>query len=997
MKEKYALFECTLSALVNALKKKHIVVIIILLLHCITAKIGLSTAMKIQEMRFSANRFVIHPDGEISPVKRYIVRECDYTLNLVLCASLIADTYYEESSDDDLTTSKHIKNVKKYMCQYKIEYLDAFTSQLESLFCQVNGKLKLNSSVSDSVAMFMETYTGTSDIIYFLAALFLLSEGVRIDIDIVDGPENAKEKRLVLNKKGIDGEFYVNLSMHIWCKGEENSDAMLVYQKKTEQLLNFFKNTADPKFQPPPLEFRTPETDDEFNSGNFLFTPGFLIQSYFFEYIETLELYNLFVTSVYNLLFHELNYPEEKEEIIEVDDEEENEVENEWAGSGEGSSKTNINYWCIPDRIVGVFYMYEKESIDKFPKTTIKRMAQLAFDRLFLSEKWYLSKYVPKYINALCDIKRLWNNAYLMCPLLTNLDLPIYPPVPSFIRKKESIDAAGENYMERVLFDLFLCFTLNHFTKTHVIWRAPDHAPLLGGFFTIECTKEPFDYSKTLDLWCTDIKALLTRCVFYTEGKKQIEPGLLNMLYAIKGLTGVNNNLEIAILWLDSIIDKKRIDKSDQKIIQYNLQNVFKSLSENKSIKVECRDIKLRKTKSGRLDLFTDDNSPIVVIYNERPFNSYRLLEIEIPHITSTFVLRPITSENSVSIVDQIKTKLELMQTNDYTACVYTNCIIKQYINNQLDKLAYAYRREYTYTDKIKSALDCGYKISNGFLVWGSVCDPEYTSKIIEMFLMHSSAEILDDTNPMVQFTSIFVKRLSIINPETLPVIMCGCVYNENYKAYYSQLERDSSEMLSPYNGLVGAMHMACVLFNSNLCPATFVHGFASMVGVLESKLHTSRKKFVFFTQMNICKNIIKKVSNDSKSTESEMESNIETILSAIEDSICDYEKYTSDNIFMCWIFYIACGDLAPPIVVIKAIYNYISYEYLTPDVKKAFTHIWNDSIATYTLDMLSSIRLKLLNGKGNENSKTVKYKEIIKFISGLKNPSNNAISSDSE
>ncbi|EIJ87170.1 hypothetical protein NEPAR06_2348 [Nematocida parisii] len=71
--------------------------------------------------------------------------------------------------------------------------------------------------------------------------------------------------------------------------------------------------------------------------------------------------------------------------------------------------------------------MYEKNSIGEFPRAEIKRMAQLAFDRLFLCKNWYLSKYVPKYANAMCDIKWLWNNEYLMCPLLINLDLPIYP------------------------------------------------------------------------------------------------------------------------------------------------------------------------------------------------------------------------------------------------------------------------------------------------------------------------------------------------------------------------------------------------------------------------------------------------------------------------------------------------------------------------------------------------------------------------------------------
>ncbi|EIJ87171.1 hypothetical protein NEPAR06_2349 [Nematocida parisii] len=147
--------------------------------------------------------------------------------------------------------------------------------------------------------------------------------------------------------------------MHTWCKEEVTSDAVLVYQKKTEQLLNFFKNTADSKFRPPLLEFRIPETDEEFNSGNFLFTPGFLIQSCFFEYIKTLEAYNLFVGSVYNLLFHELGYPEEKEEIVEVDEEEENEREKEgenvWVGPGEGSSKMSINCWYIPDKIAEAF------------------------------------------------------------------------------------------------------------------------------------------------------------------------------------------------------------------------------------------------------------------------------------------------------------------------------------------------------------------------------------------------------------------------------------------------------------------------------------------------------------------------------------------------------------------------------------------------------------------------------------------------------------------
>ncbi|EIJ87096.1 hypothetical protein NEQG_02711, partial [Nematocida parisii ERTm3] len=55
-----------------------------------------------------------------------------------------------------------------------------------------------------------------------------------------------------------------------------------------------------------------PTAYEEFLKGNFLCNPKFLIQSYFFEYIDSVEMYEEFVRAVYELITEQISNKDEK-------------------------------------------------------------------------------------------------------------------------------------------------------------------------------------------------------------------------------------------------------------------------------------------------------------------------------------------------------------------------------------------------------------------------------------------------------------------------------------------------------------------------------------------------------------------------------------------------------------------------------------------------------------------------------------------------------------
>ncbi|KAI5166033.1 hypothetical protein NEIRO03_0696 [Nematocida sp. AWRm78] len=899
------------------LTKKYIIALL-LLIKTLYAHVGMSDANEIDKMVLgSKNNIAINSNGDLSSIKGYILHKCGYMKNLRHYLSYMIKIEPERIETNTAKLNRCTRYLLKYIydCPENKTYLREFNQQLINMFPSERGHLSIESESSDSFTRFLRECKTKLDSLYVLASLFLLSEGVKIPIEIVNDP--SKGNCLVLKKKREFG-FYINLSMNIM-----DTNGNLVYQQKTEDIVNFFKDGEEGDSLKVPCDFLFHYSYCGLSKGNFLFGPRFLIQSYFFEYIDTVDMYMDFVRIVYELI----------------------------------NEQMPIN-------------MY-------YPSTKSEKKVINAFYWIFIEKRnsWRIK--TPYYVEEILKIENMWNNTGSQTPSLHKEVQSMRSPAPSYIRRKDRNSVTEDNYIEKVLFDLFVCFTFNQYINKHSTSHLPSPSSELKSFFEKNKHKIQNENSTLHSEWCEVVNVLPSKGIFYTDNKKQIEFGLLNMLFSIEELAGANQELRSSIACLLTIIKRKHIEESDQAEIQNNLKNVFKSLSLNKSIEVECKNLKLEKTGSGKLEIFTDCDTPIVITYSEYPFYSYRYLEIEVPHITSNFV--PASSDNrDIFDIKYIGSELWDIITPEKSPDGDVKWHIEQYIDIEQDKIAHAIDSEYNFTNKILYSLHDGYSsIPNSLMLWGSLDCIEYKAKIVEMFLIHSSYETLSITNPMVQFTSKLIDSVPLDDPRVRKIMLRGCLYNKNFGLYYPKIKYDVGEILEPYMGVtcvLGSMVLIKPLFSSDIHHMAIANSFVSFANFLK-KHRSSRERYIIFGSKDLCRKIIK--ANLRYTIEEE---DMKFILNSIQRNTDASGDYCADNIFMGWLLHIGSLDDDIPVKITRAIYGYINYKNLTKNIKVLLQAECINSTAKNVLSLLICKKSKLLEGDEHLSLKVEKYQQIINF-----------------
>ncbi|EIJ87186.1 hypothetical protein NEQG_02521 [Nematocida parisii ERTm3] len=708
-------------------------------------------------------------------------------------------------------------------------------------------------------------------------------------------------------------------------KDGNESQKIFVYQKVTEEIVCFFKATAPGSSLKVPKKFLLPTAHEDFLTGNFLFNPRFLIQSYFFEYIDSVEMYEEFVRIVHEILNDYL--PDQNNTKIATD---------------------------------------------------VESQASRVFYSLFIEKSHILLNAATEYIDKIHSIRPIWSDRSTFAPFLVKDVQAPCSFIPSYLRSSGYVDMTEDSYIEHTLLDLLFCFTFNHYINGHNPSHLPSPLSELKAFLT-EYWHPVYTTTGALhNDWCMVVRAANNSAsanISYTEDKKQIEFGLLNMLYAIEGLAGTNKELSDAITWLSSIIKKGQVEEPDQAVIQNVLQNAFKSLSENKNIKVECSHLKIEKTESGRADIFTECSTPIVITYSEYPFHSYRELEIEMPFITSASS----ANRDKNFHVMQNKQELEKIQKAYSAPENYNEYIISQYIENEMDRLARILGTECVHIRRIHSILLNGsYEAMKGLLVYGSLRDIQYTSKIIEVFLIHTSGKTFAITDHMVQFTSRLISSVKLDDKRVRQAIMNGCIYNENYLYYYNNLEYDAEDLLEAYKSAAGIRALIRPLFLFDSSVSSIAHSCASLC----SLMHCSVERYAFFGGAHLCENMIKRVSKIA--TEEDMVNEITSFLCTVKRCAPVSDDYCAANIFLGWIMHIVLRCEQTPLVIAKAIYDCIDASSLTERVKILISPTCFESAAKSTCSLLEDNKEELLTGSDDISTRKNKYFCILKFVQSL-------------
>ncbi|KAI5166976.1 hypothetical protein NEIRO03_1555 [Nematocida sp. AWRm78] len=901
------------------------------------AQIELENAEKIQEMRLGDGHLAIHPEGPLYPLRGYLLDRCKYMQNMRMYLS-DADIKYNLNRSNRPTDSNHIGTCTRepsngIACtsedDKKSEYLWQFTQQMITMFPTEGEHLSIESDSSDSFTRFLREHRDRPDSLYTLAALFLLTEGVNIPIKIVNESRNTGNKILVLKKKGAESRFHINLSMAIEDKTEDGRITGSVYQKKTEELVNFFSslnNTKSLSFLEVPEEFSMPNTYDEFLTGNFLNSPKFLIQSYFFEYIDTVEMYEKFVRAVHELLTEQI------------------------------SSSDESGNPCI-------------EAEDK---------AQEVFNSLFIKK----TSLQPS-LNYIADISKL-KEAGKMCmciPFMSGMQPSRYIHTPPYYRSKGTLETDRDlyypNIMETVLLSLFCCFVFDPVTKKYTTDHIPGASKDLQNFFrkynapTIE-----IDYLMQRN-WSRVVSDLPCKRIKYSrKNNNEIVPGVTNMLYVISEITGHNADIETAITCLENICNDEESSGVECSKIKSLLQNAFEYLSKNKNVKVDWREFEIMQSSLGYKELFVTKKDPIELLYTFNNMKGEITLEIGCmyPEAFTTVSVNCYTTE--------LESKLIQMKEKHSNANTYMECLVLQYASVKLTQLSRAMGKYYDFASQMPSDICSWYNNPTCLLLYGDLENIEKKSCIVEMFLIHSNGKALDCQNPMVRFTSNLIRSVPLEDPNVRKLILKGCVYNEKYRQYYPWLEYDvdtvSKEEL--FSKDIDLMFKSITALN--LPEGMVIKSFISLLRVY------GRDRNIFYNLTGdwVFLNIIDKLHKDFLAIEyldpNEFKAPIEnspantlgSIFYALDKYVVLSCGYTISDVYMCWFVYL-CSKYKLPIYLVMPIYTSIDHTSMSNRVETIIFSKFSKDQLSNALSSLKRIEYALIDG--NDPKSQIKYNTL--------------------
>ncbi|EIJ94481.1 hypothetical protein NEPAR06_2048 [Nematocida parisii] len=189
-------------------------------------------------------------------------------------------------------------------------YLEKFYKVLEELFPFEKNYLPIITEKLDSFYAFIIKQYTMEEGETILAALFLLAEGVDLDMRI---NSNMNGDVFILNTCEKDSplkEFNLSVedgtSVRNYEEEPHRKKARVCY-KAAKEVIMFFMDTKRYREDRASAELQMAETYQEFEKGGFLYTPEFLIQAYVYKLLIFQENRSRFVKKVYFLLNNYIN------------------------------------------------------------------------------------------------------------------------------------------------------------------------------------------------------------------------------------------------------------------------------------------------------------------------------------------------------------------------------------------------------------------------------------------------------------------------------------------------------------------------------------------------------------------------------------------------------------------------------------------------------------------------------------------------------------------
>ncbi|KAI5163185.1 hypothetical protein NEAUS03_2230 [Nematocida ausubeli] len=611
------------------------------------------------------------------------------------------------------------------------KYLISYNMQLIKMFPSVDENLSIEAARPNALTNFLRADHVKKDTKYILAALLLLSEGADIKINV---DHTGEKKKLVIKSKTCEEKVFVNVEMHT--EGIDpitNEHRESIYQSEAAEIIDFYIRCRDNPLLKKGGEFAMPATKEEFESGRFLNSAAFLIQTYIYEFIDTAESYKNFVEAVHELL---------------------------------------------------VDQVAEREN----PEQTKKENESKMFDELFI-EKEAPSQNI-KYIELLCNLNPTANeNAKF--PFSDATQLPIQCIRSQKCEQDESdFEKNQELYyldtVESALLGLFCCMAYNQKTgKYETSHMGTTISKEVRNFFEkYPKPVETIDYEMHKE-WCKAVTCLKNDKIDYKQAKNELFSGIGNMFLAILEITRKRINMVELIQYIENICRTGELHEHHKAHIQYEIESIIKALSKNKNVRVEFNQMRLGTRSNGKTDIF----GKIIITYTFGKVCNGISLDIRQEH-TILALLKP-SKANSAHIKEMYEKVKNIYSSVD----CYIGYIAVQYVSAELDPLSFnSYSLLDNLEKKVVPIVEEGPESIYKIFVLGKISNIDIKEAIIKKFITCSIDKEVGPTNPLARFTANILGSVPLNDPSTRYQMMMSFPLHASWQKLYPRLGFKPSE-----------------------------------------------------------------------------------------------------------------------------------------------------------------------------------------------------------
>ncbi|KAI5126588.1 hypothetical protein NEPAR08_0507 [Nematocida parisii] len=276
---------------------------------------------------YAGGRVKINPDGLLNPVRSYIHNMC---IHFGRKRTLSTELALETDPNDGMNIWKRVvysilKKRKKlrYIVRTNLpytgdllEYMQDYNNVLLQAFYLDSEYISVQTKNTNSIYMLLKNNMHDGTDLKILGSLLLLSEG--LDVPLVFFKDNIDGAFLVLKKvkeNAKDNHFQIKVNILDGTDtNKKTTPAKDISLEQTQMftIINFFiKHKANPVIEQ--FGFVEPTSYDEYITGEFMNSPGFLIQFYLYNYIRTLDKKKEFIKTVHDLLCEYLPDKENQE------------------------------------------------------------------------------------------------------------------------------------------------------------------------------------------------------------------------------------------------------------------------------------------------------------------------------------------------------------------------------------------------------------------------------------------------------------------------------------------------------------------------------------------------------------------------------------------------------------------------------------------------------------------------------------------------------------